>query len=104
MLHPREERNRRLLALMDEIAERRYSAWVGRTAEVLVEGASHRNSARLEGRTGCNKIVVFDGAARHRGEIMKVRIIRAGTFTLYGDAAILNLDAEESPVPVEVGA
>ena len=39
--------------------------------------------------TRCNKIVVFDGSDRHRGQLMDVKVIRAGSFTLYGDPAIL---------------
>jgi hypothetical protein len=35
--------------------------------------------------------VVFDGSERHRGRLMDVKIIRAGSFTLYGDPAIVNL-------------
>jgi tRNA-2-methylthio-N6-dimethylallyladenosine synthase len=99
-----EERHARLLELVNAIGGRKYQRLVGRTVQLLVEGQSRKNQRRMEGRTRCNKIVVFDGAARHRGEMMNVRIVRAGTFTLYGDPAILNLDAEESPVPVEVGA
>ncbi len=43
------------------------------------------------GRTRCNKIVVFDGSERHRGQLMDVKINRTGSFTLYGDPAIINL-------------
>jgi tRNA-2-methylthio-N6-dimethylallyladenosine synthase len=42
------------------------------------------------GRTRCNKIVLFDGSQRHHGELMEVKIIRTGSFTLYGDPAILD--------------
>jgi tRNA-2-methylthio-N6-dimethylallyladenosine synthase len=86
----REERNQRLLERVNEIGRRKYEAWVGQTAQILVEGPSKRNPARLMGRTRCNKIVVFEGAERHRGQVMDVRIVRAGSFTLYGDPAILN--------------
>jgi hypothetical protein len=33
--------------------------------------------------------VVFEDSEQHRGQIMNVKIIRAGSFTLYGDPAIL---------------
>ena len=49
----------------------------------------------MEGRTRCNKIVVFPGDPRHRGQVMDVRIERVGTFTLYGDPAVVNLGPEE---------
>jgi tRNA-2-methylthio-N6-dimethylallyladenosine synthase len=84
-----EERHQRLLALINEIAARRYSRYVGRTVEILVEGVSRRNAARYEGRTRCNKIVVFPGGERHRGQRLDLRIERVGNFTLYGDPAIL---------------
>jgi tRNA-2-methylthio-N6-dimethylallyladenosine synthase len=59
---------------------------------VLVEGPSRKNAARLEGRSRCNKIVVFDGAPRHRGQLMDLKITRAGSFTLYGDPAVVGMD------------
>jgi len=85
----KEERNQRLLALVNEIAAEQHSRIVGRQVEILVEGPSKRNMARMMGRTRCNKIVVFDGAERHRGQLLEVAITRAGSFTLYGDPAIL---------------
>jgi hypothetical protein len=41
-------------------------------------------AARLEGRTRCNKIVVFEGPDRLRGQLVLADIERASTFTLYG--------------------
>ncbi|MFO1478006.1 MAG: tRNA (N6-isopentenyl adenosine(37)-C2)-methylthiotransferase MiaB [Verrucomicrobiota bacterium] len=86
----REERNQRLLNLVNEIAGSRYAAYAGRQVQILVEGPSKTNSARMSGRTRCNKIVVFDGSSRHHGQLLDVRIERAGSFTLYGDPAILD--------------
>jgi tRNA-2-methylthio-N6-dimethylallyladenosine synthase len=86
----REERNQRLLEVINEIGKRKYSALVGRRTEILVEGPSKKNPARLTGRTRCNKIVVFDGSERHRSRLLDVNITRAGSFTLYGDPAILD--------------
>lgn len=85
----REERNARLLAVLNEVAASRYRAMVGRRVQILVEGPSKRNPARLTGRTRCNKIVVFDGSPRHLGQIMDLDVVRAGSFTLYGDPAIV---------------
>jgi tRNA-2-methylthio-N6-dimethylallyladenosine synthase len=85
----REERNDFLLRTINEIAGHKYEKFVGRQTQILVEGPSRKNSARMTGRTRCNKIVVFDGGERHYGQIMDVRIIRTGSFTLYGDPAIV---------------
>jgi tRNA-2-methylthio-N6-dimethylallyladenosine synthase len=89
----REERNARLLAAVNEQGARKYHSYIGRTVEILVEGPSKKNLARMMGRTRTNKIVLFDGSERHRGQVMNVRVTRAGSFTLYGDPAIINLDA-----------
>jgi len=88
----KEERNQRLLATVNEIGARRYQTLVGKSAEILVEGPSKKNAARMMGRTRCNKIVVFEGSERHRGQVMDVRIEKAGSFTLYGDPAIVNVE------------
>jgi len=85
------ERNQRLLSVVNEIASARFQKFVGRKVQILVEGPSKKNAARMMGRTRCNRIVVFEGSERHRGQIMEVAIIRAGPFTLYGDPAIINL-------------
>ena len=87
----REERNQRLLETINEIGARKYENFIGRQTQILVEGPSKKNAARMSGRTRCNKIVLFDGTERHRGQIMDLKITRAGSFTLYGDPAIVNL-------------
>jgi tRNA-2-methylthio-N6-dimethylallyladenosine synthase len=88
----KEERNDVLLKLVNEIAAKSYGALVGQQLQILVEGPSKRNQARYTGRSRCNKIVLFEGSERHRGQIMNVKITRAGSFTLYGDPAVLNMD------------
>lgn len=88
----KEERNQRLLRALNEGAERRYVRYVGERVQILVEGPSRRNPARMTGRTRSNKIVVFDGDERHRGQLMDVEVERAGTFTLYGNPAVLMPD------------
>lgn len=90
-----EARHRRLLDLTNQLGREKYDAFVGRTVEILVEGVSHKNASRMEGRTRCNKIVVFPGDLRHRGEVMDVRVERVGTFTLYADPAVVNLGVDE---------
>jgi len=84
----REERHRRLLSVVNEIGNRRYKKLLGQHVEILVEGPSKRPE-RSMGRTRCNKIVLFEGSERHQGQLMDVRITRTGSFTLYGDPAVL---------------
>ncbi len=85
-----ESRHARLLKLVDEIRARKLRGQIGVNLEILVEGPSRRNPARLEGRTRCNKIVIFEGSERHIGRIMKIRITEATQTTLYGEPAVLN--------------
>jgi tRNA-2-methylthio-N6-dimethylallyladenosine synthase len=79
----KEERLARLQAVINEVATRRYSAMVGKSVEVLVEGPSRKNPSRLEGRTRCNKIVVFDPAHHQPGQIVNLKITHATATTLY---------------------
>lgn len=87
-----EARHARLLELINDIGRQKYRDYVGRKLEILVEGPSRRNPARLEGRTRSNKIVVFEGSPRHINQLLEVKIERAGSFTLYGNPAMVNLD------------
>jgi tRNA-2-methylthio-N6-dimethylallyladenosine synthase len=87
-----EERHARLFELINEVGRAKHRAFVGRTVQILVEGPSKKNDARFTGRTRCNKIVVFEGSERHRGQLMDLKIERSTNFTLYGDPAIVNLD------------
>jgi tRNA-2-methylthio-N6-dimethylallyladenosine synthase len=86
----KEERNQRLLEVVNGIGAQQHGQFVGRRVQILVEGPSKKNPARLTGRTRCNKIVVFEGGPRHIGQVMEVQIVRAGSFTLYGDPAVLD--------------
>jgi len=80
----KEERNQDLLRVVNESARRAGERLVGRDVEVLCEGPSKTNPARLMGRTGTNKIVVFEGDEKLAGEIVDVRVARANGFSLYG--------------------
>ncbi|HOX56329.1 MAG TPA: tRNA (N6-isopentenyl adenosine(37)-C2)-methylthiotransferase MiaB [Candidatus Paceibacterota bacterium] len=81
----REERNQRLLEVVNELGARQHQGFVGRRVQILAEGPSKKNPARMTGRTRCNKIVIFNGSPRHLGQLVDVNVARAGTFTLYGE-------------------
>lgn len=89
-----EERHARLLKQVTDIGAKRYEQFMDQRVQILVEGPSKRNPLRLQGRTSCNKIVVFEGNERHIGETIDLDVYRVGAFTLYGDPAIINLDQE----------
>jgi len=79
-----EERNQDLLRVVNESNRRKLERLVGSDVEVLCEGPSKTNPARLMGRTRTNKIVVFRSSDELMGELVDVRIERANGFSLYG--------------------
>jgi tRNA-2-methylthio-N6-dimethylallyladenosine synthase len=85
----KEERNRGILAVVDESARVRNEALVGTRVEILCEGPSKTNPDRLMGRSPGNKIVIFEGSGRHVGEIFEVEVERSMGFSLYGNPAVV---------------
>jgi tRNA-2-methylthio-N6-dimethylallyladenosine synthase len=80
----KEWRNQDLLGVVNASTRHANEKLVGTRAEVLCEGPSKTNAARLMGRTRTNKVVVFDSAKDRIGEIFDVAIERANGFSLYG--------------------
>ena len=91
----KEARNQDLLSLVDAAARRAGARMVGRTVEVLCEGPSKTNRARLTGRTRGNKIVVFEGRESDIGRFVPLRVTHSSGFSLSGVKTDL-----PSPVPV----
>ncbi|MDQ3645650.1 MAG: tRNA (N6-isopentenyl adenosine(37)-C2)-methylthiotransferase MiaB [Actinomycetota bacterium] len=79
------ERYERLAALQSEISLERNRASVGKTEEVLVEGPSKKDPAKLTGRTRGNKLVHFPDAGAPEGSLRMVRIVGATPHYLEGD-------------------
>src|SRR5437899_7952838 len=89
----KEERNQDLLRIVNDSTRRAGERLVGCNVEILCEGPSKTNLARLMGRTRTNKIVVFPPPPRLRragedsdelvGELVDVQIERANGFSLY---------------------
>src|SRR4029079_3360889 len=90
--HVKEHRNQDLLEVVNKSNRRTLERLVGNQVEVLCEGPSKTNRARLTGRTRTNKIVVFPPSPKqrptvdseeHLGELVNVQIERANGFSLY---------------------
>jgi tRNA-2-methylthio-N6-dimethylallyladenosine synthase len=82
------ERMQRLVEVVQRRAHERAQRFVGRTMEVLVEGPSRHDPARLRGRTRHNKVVNFDGVAAP-GELVQVEITGATSQTLTGTESLV---------------
>ncbi|EQD39995.1 Deoxyribonuclease/rho motif-related TRAM domain protein, partial [mine drainage metagenome] len=74
----------RLIEVTDSLSRASNERCVGEALEVLIEGVSKR-STRLMGRTRQNQPVVFPGDPAWAGELRRVQIARANTWTLEGE-------------------
>jgi tRNA-2-methylthio-N6-dimethylallyladenosine synthase len=80
-----QERFERLIHLQDDISLERNLRHVGTSQEVIVEGASKRDSSRLTGRTRHNKLVHFPTDGAGDGSFRTVRISDAHQHYLEGE-------------------
>ena len=81
----KKERFNRLVEIVSKHALARNKAYVGKTVNVLVEGLSKRNKEILSGYSDSNKLVNFKGDKNMIGEIVKVKITKAKSWTLEGE-------------------
>lgn len=79
------ERLQALQARQKQIQEERNRRWVGRAAEVLVEGPSKRDPGKRTGRTADNRVVNFSGS-HPAGSLQTVEIVDTTAFSLTGRA------------------
>ncbi len=82
------ERMEQLVEVVQRRAQERAQRFVGRSLEVLIEGPSRTDPARLRGRSRHNKVVNFDGVGRV-GELVEVEITRATSQTLMGEMSLV---------------
>ncbi|MDI6871624.1 MAG: tRNA (N6-isopentenyl adenosine(37)-C2)-methylthiotransferase MiaB [Bacillota bacterium] len=78
------DRIARLIALQEQCSAERNRQLAGRRVEVLVEGASKTDPARLAGRTRTNKLVHFPGPPELAGTLVQVQVDETHPWTLYG--------------------
>jgi len=100
----KEKRNQDLLEVVNDSARRSHERLVGQEVEVLCEGPSKTNSARLMGRTRTNKIVVFEGGDELVGELVDLKIERANGFSLYGRSCTLSEVHSPLSAPQEISS
>ncbi|MCX7714612.1 MAG: tRNA (N6-isopentenyl adenosine(37)-C2)-methylthiotransferase MiaB [Clostridia bacterium] len=75
----------RLLDVQNAISKKKNDEYVGKIAEVLVDGVSKNDKDTLSGRTDSAKIVNFKGDLSLAGKYVKVRITDAHTWSLNGE-------------------
>ena len=74
-----------LIQLQTEVSATQNRKDEGKTFQVLVEGYSKRSHDQLCGRTGQNKMVVFDKGNHHVGDLVSVRVTHSTSATLFGE-------------------
>ena len=74
-----------MIALQNELSRQQNAKDKGKTFEILVEGRSKRSANQLFGRTGQNKVVIFDRADHRVGQKLKARITGSSSATLMGE-------------------
>jgi tRNA-2-methylthio-N6-dimethylallyladenosine synthase len=90
------ERMARLVEAVQRRARQRAERFVGRTLDVLVEGPSRTDPARLRGRSRHNKAVNFAGTGSP-GDLVAVEIDAATSQTLSGHERLLSRVAGAAP-------
>ena len=86
---PEDEKTRRIVALQGrqrEIQSALNAAMVGREVEILIDAASRRRDSEVSGRTSQNVVVNLPGGAARIGQYARVRIARAGAYSVWGHA------------------
>jgi tRNA-2-methylthio-N6-dimethylallyladenosine synthase len=82
----KKERLHRLFELTDRISRELNGELVGTTVPVLIDGDSRKTTNDWQGRGEDNRVVNFPKTGRElEGELVEVRIVRAGTHSLYGE-------------------
>jgi tRNA-2-methylthio-N6-dimethylallyladenosine synthase len=84
-LEVKKDRLLRLNEIQYKIATKANQALEGTEQEVLVEGLSKTDSNKLTSRTRTNRIVIFSGPKSLIGSLINVRIVKAKTFSLFGE-------------------
>jgi tRNA-2-methylthio-N6-dimethylallyladenosine synthase len=80
----KQQRNQDLLDVVNQSNRRILERLIGTSVEVLCEGRSKTNRARLMGRSRTNKIVVFEGDEKLVGELVYILVDQANGFSLHG--------------------
>jgi len=82
----KERRLREIIDLQHELSSASNHRDLGETFEVLIEGTSKRSDKQYFGRNSQNKVLVFPITRQKPGEYVNVKVKRATSATLIGEA------------------
>lgn len=84
-IEEKKERLAKLIEIQSKISRMKNDAYIGKVKEVLVEGRSKTNDKVLTGRTRENKIVNFIADEKVIGQLIRVKITKARSWSLEGE-------------------
>ena len=76
----------RLVEVLNNSVIAKNKAYEGKVVEVLVEGTSKNDESKLSGRTRNGRLVNFSGENINIGDIVNVKVTKAQSFSLLGEA------------------
>ncbi|NMM62687.1 tRNA (N6-isopentenyl adenosine(37)-C2)-methylthiotransferase MiaB [Clostridium sp. P21] len=79
------ERFNRLVEIINASSAKNNKKYEGRIEEILVEDFSKNDDTKLTGRTRTGKLVNFSGSKDNIGKLVKVKIVKANSFSLIGE-------------------
>lgn len=85
----------RLQELQQRVQKQRYSRYLNKTVEVLVEGRSARSDADFTGHSRCNKVVNFPAGKHQLGDLVQVKVTATTQNSLRGEV-VQNSEIEET--------
>ena len=88
-----------LIAMQEQISKEAYQSQVGREHEVLVIGEGRRNPMQMMGRTSCFRMTIFDKGDYLPGDLIKVKVKRATSHTLFADVIEV---LDRAPMAMEI--
>ena len=78
-------RLKELMNLQEKIAYEINQKLEGQEVELLIEGPSEKDPAKLCGRTRTNKVVIVEGSSDLIGKLVKVKITEAKSWLIVGE-------------------
>jgi tRNA-2-methylthio-N6-dimethylallyladenosine synthase len=84
-IEEKKERLAKLIEIQSKISRMKNDAYIGKVKEVLVEGRSKTTDKVLTGRTRENKIVNFIADEKVIGQLIRVKITKARSWSLEGE-------------------
>jgi len=75
----------RLVEVVNYCSNKKNKEYEGKVVEILAEGFSKNDENKLMGRTRTGKLVNFPGTFDSIGKLVKVKIVKANSFSLVGE-------------------